>query len=339
MKAVALYKYLPITDPESFLDLEIATPEPGPRDLLVKVEAIAVNPVDYKIRAPKPKVEETPRVLGWDATGTVVAIGEEVSLFKVGDTVYYAGEITRPGCNSEYQLIDERIVGHRPKTLSIAQAAALPLTAITAWEALFDRLRIPAPPHITIRKNILIIGGAGGVGSIAIKLASKVAGLNVIATASRPESAEWCRQLGSHDIVDHRQNLVTQVRKLGLEYVDYVLILNNTDQHLPAAVELIAPQGTICSIVENEKPLDIAPLKNKSAAFIWELMFTRAMYKTEDMIAQHYILEEIARLIDSGILRTTLAETLSPINAANLRKAHAALESGKTIGKIVLEGF
>jgi len=339
MKAVALYKYLPVTDPESFLDLEIATPEPGPRDLLVKVEAIAVNPVDYKIRSPKPKVEETPRVLGWDATGTVVAIGGEVSLFKVGDTVYYAGEITRPGCNSEYQLIDERIVGHRPKTLSIAQAAALPLTAITAWEALFDRLRIPAPPHITTRKNILIIGGAGGVGSIAIQLASKVAGLHVIATASRPESAEWCRQLGAHDIVDHHQDLVTRVKNLGLEYVDYVLILNNTDQHLPAAVELIAPQGTICSIVENEKPLDIAPLKNKSAAFIWELMFTRAMYKTEDMIAQHYILEEIARLIDSSILRTTLAETLSPINAANLRKAHAALESGKTIGKIVLEGF
>lgn len=339
MKAVALYKYLPITDPESFLDLEIATPEPEPRDLMVKVDAIAVNPVDYKVRSPKAKVEETPRILGWDATGTVIAVGNEVSLFKVGDTVYYAGEITRQGCNSEFQIVDERIVGHRPKSLSPAEAAALPLTAITAWESLFDRLHITAPPHVTKRKNILIIGGAGGVGSIAIQLAAKVAGLHVIATASRPESADWCRQLGAHEIVDHRENLVTEVRKLGIEYVDYVLILNNTDQHLPAAVELIAPQGTICSIVENEKPLDIAPLKNKSAAFVWELMFTRAMYKTEDMIAQHYILEEVSRLIDSGILRTTLAETLSPINAANLRKAHAVLESGKTIGKIVLQGF
>ncbi|MCB5187758.1 zinc-binding alcohol dehydrogenase family protein [Methylobacillus caricis] len=339
MKAVALTHYLPIDHPDALLDVDISTPAPGPHDLLVKVEAIAVNPVDTKVRAPKDKVEAEPKVLGWDAVGTVVEIGSAVSLFKVGEAVYYAGDITRQGCNSEYQVVDERIVGHKPKTLSAAEAAALPLTAITAWESLFDRLKVEAPPNVKKPKAILIIGGAGGVGSIAIQLAAKVAGLHVIATASRPESAAWCRELGAHDIVDHSVDIVSQVKALNLEYVDYVLILNNTDQHCPAAVRLVVPQGAICSIVENNHLLDIAPLKNKSASFTWELMFTRAMYKTEDMIKQHYLLNEIARLADHGILRTTLAQTLTPINASNLKKAHAALESGRTIGKIVLEGF
>ncbi|MCB5190044.1 zinc-binding alcohol dehydrogenase family protein [Methylobacillus arboreus] len=339
MKAVALTRYLPISDPASLLDVDLPTPEPGPRDLLVKIEAVAVNPVDTKVRAPKDKVENTPRVLGWDAVGTVVETGSEASLFKVGDAVYYAGDITRQGSNSEYQVVDERIVGRKPATLSAAEAAALPLTAITAWESLFDRLKVETPPNIKTPKTILIIGGAGGVGSIAIQLAAKVAGLHVIASASRPESAAWCRELGAHNIVDHRGDLITQVQRLGYKFVDYVLILNNTDQHLPAAVELVAPQGAICSIVENANLLDIAPLKNKSARFCWEMMFTRAMYQTGDMIEQHYLLNEVARLVDQGILRTTLTETLSPINAANLRQAHAVLESGNTIGKMVLEGF
>ena len=339
MKAIALTRYLPISDPESLVDIKLAQPSPGPRDLLVKVEAIAVNPVDTKVRAPKDKVESQPRVLGWDAAGTVVAVGAEVSLFKVGDAVYYAGDITRAGSNSEFQLVDERIVGHKPLSLSVPEAAALPLTAITAWESLFDRLQVKTPPQVTQRQRILIIGGAGGVGSIAIQLAAKVAGLEVIATASRAESRAWCLELGAHQVVDHHGDLVQQVQALGHEYVDYVLILNNTDQHMPAAVTLVAPQGAVCSIVENAQLLDVAPLKNKSARLCWEMMFTRAMYQTDDMIQQHYLLNEVARLVDQGILRTTLNQTLSPINAANLRQAHAALEAGNTIGKIVLEGF
>ena len=339
MKAVGLTRYLPIKDPQSLADIELPTPSPGPRDLLVKIEAIAVNPVDTKVRAPKDKVENPPRVLGWDAAGVVQAVGSAVTLFKPGDRVFYAGDITRPGSNSEFQLVDERIAGHCPASLSFAQAAALPLTAITAWEALFDRLRVPTPPNAQPQRSILLIGGAGGVGSIAIQLASRVAGLKVIATASRPESAKWCRELGADVVVNHFGNLAEQVRAAGFKHVDYVLIMNDTDQHMPAAAELVAPQGGICTIVENKKPLDLTPLKNKSAAFVWEFMFTRAMFITPDMIEQHYLLDEIARLIDAGVIRTTVAEVLKPINAANLRAAHATLEGGRAIGKVVLEGF
>jgi len=343
MKAIGLTRYLPINDPQSLIDTDLPTPTPGARDLLVKVEAVAVNPVDTKVRAPKEsnkdKLESPPRVLGWDAAGVVQQVGAGVSLFKPGDRVFYAGDITRAGSNSEFQVVDERIVGHMPASLSFSQAAALPLTAITAWEALFDRLRVPAPPHAQPRKSILLIGGAGGVGSIAIQLAARVAGLRVIATASRPASAQWCRDLGAELVVDHFGDLVGQVRAAGFQHVDYVLIMNSTDQHLPAAAELVAPQGGICTIVENSAPLDLTPLKSKSAAFVWEFMFTRAMYTTPDMIEQHYLLSEIARLIDAGVLRTTVAEVLKPINAANLRQAHATLEAGRAIGKIVLEGF
>jgi zinc-binding alcohol dehydrogenase family protein len=284
-------------------------------------------------------VEAAPRVLGWDAAGVVEQVGSAVTLFKPGDRVFYAGDITRPGSNSAFQLVDERIVGHAPKSLSFAQAAALPLTAITAWEALFDRLKVPTPPHAQPRRSILLIGGAGGVGSIAIQLAAKVAGLKVIATASRPESAAWCKELGADAVVNHHGNLVEEVRKAGYTHVDYVLIMNNTDQHMPAACELVAPQGGICTIVENAKPVDVVPLKSKSAAFMWEFMFTRAMFTTPDMIEQHNLLNEIARLIDAGVIRTTVSEVLKPINAANLRAAHAKLEAGNAIGKVVLEGF
>jgi NADPH2:quinone reductase len=313
-------------------------PQPDPRDLLVKIEAVAVNPVDTKRRlAPNPSGK--PRVLGWDAAGVVEAVGDQVSLFRPGDRVYYAGDVTRPGCNAEYQCVDERIVGHMPQTLSFEQGAALPLTTITAWEALFDRLRVPAPPRAQPARTLLAIGGAGGVGSIAVQLASRVAGLHVIATASRAQSRQWCLDHGAQAVVDHHGSLVEQVRALGHRHVDYVLIMNNTDQHFDAAAELIAPQGAICSIVGNEKPLNMDALRAKSAAFMWEAMFVRSKDKTPDMIEQHRLLTEVARLIDQGTVKTTVTEILRPINAANLRQAHALIESGQTIGKRVLSGF
>ncbi len=338
MKAVGLHRYLPITHVDALLDLDIDTPTPLARDLLVKVAAIAVNPVDTKVRAPKDKVEETARILGWDAAGTVVAVGESAHLFKVGDTVYYAGSITRPGANSEYHLVDERLVGEKPQSLDFAQAAALPLTAITAWEALFERLRI-STEGADAGKSILIIGGAGGVGSIAIQLASQVGKLHVIATASRPESAAWCRKLGADDIIDHHLDMAAQLHARDYPTVDFVLCLNDTDAHFPTMANVIKPQGMICTIVENSKPLDIALLKSKSAGFIWEFMFTRAMYETPDMIAQHHLLNRVSALIDTGVLQTTVGKVLTPINAANLKLAHAELEAGQSIGKIVLQGF
>ncbi|AKM32055.1 NADPH:quinone reductase [Pandoraea faecigallinarum] len=338
MKAIGLTRYLPIDDPRALEDIEVPTPTPAGHDLLVKVEAISVNPVDTKVRAPKDKVETTPRVLGWDAAGTVAAVGPDVTLFKVGDPVYYAGSITRPGANSEFHLVDERITGHMPASLDFVNAAALPLTTITAWEALFDRLDI-APDGGDEGKSILIVGGAGGVGSIAIQLARRLAKLTIVATASRPESADWCRQLGAQHVIDHYQDMPTQLKALGLPQVDFVLCLNDTDTHFPAMAEAVAPQGKICSIVENAGPLEVGLLKSKSATFVWEFMFTRAMYETPDMIAQHKLLTEVARLVDAGTLRTTVGEVMGPINAANLRRAHAQLEGGRTIGKLVLAGF
>ncbi|KVM84029.1 zinc-binding alcohol dehydrogenase family protein [Burkholderia stagnalis] len=338
MKAVGLTRYLPIDDPHALLDVELPQPVPGPRDLLVKVEAISVNPVDTKVRAPKPQVEDAPRVLGWDAAGTVVAVGADVTLFRPGDEVFYAGSITRPGANSEYHAVDERIVALKPRTLDFAAAAALPLTALTAWEALFDRLRV-SPQGADAGKSVLIVGGAGGVGSIAIQLAKTLGKLHVIATASRPASAQWVRTLGADQVVDHFGELPAQLRDAGHAQVDYVLIFNDTDRHFPAAAEVIRPQGGICTIVENEKPVPVELLKAKSAAFHWEFMFTRAMFETPDMIEQHKLLTEVARLVDGGVLRTTLGEHLGAINAANVRHAHRLLEAGRAIGKLVLGGF
>jgi len=341
MKAVALKRYLPIANPESLLDVDLPRPTAQGRDLLVAVKAIAVNPVDTKVRAPKDKIEDAPRVLGWDAAGVVEAIGADVTGFKVGDQVFYAGDITRPGSNSEFQLVDERIVGHAPASLSVEQAAALPLTAITAWEALFERLRVPRKAEAAAGKapSILIIGGAGGVGSIAIQLAAKVVGLNVIATASRPESEKWVRELGAQQVINHFGDIPAQLKDIGFEQVDYVLILNDTDKHFPAAAQAITPKGTIATIVENSAPLDVSLLKAKSAGFVWEFMFTRSMFQTPDMGEQGKLLNEIAALIDQGVIRTTLSKVLSPINAANLRQAHADLEGGRVIGKIVLKDF
>lgn len=338
MKAIALTRYLPIDNPESLVDIQLDQPVPKGRDLLIAIKAIAVNPVDVKVRAPKDSVEKSPRVLGWDAAGVVQAVGSEVRRFKVGDRVFYAGDITRPGSNSEYQLVDERIVGNMPQTQSFEQAAALPLTAITAWEALFDRLKVPARSSAPA-KSLLIIGGAGGVGSIAIQLAVKVAGLNVIATASRPESEQWVRELGAQHVINHFGDLPAQLKEQGFESVDYVLILNDTDRHFPAAAAAVAPQGMICTIVENAAPLDVSLLKAKSAGFIWEFMFTRSMFQTADMQEQGNLLNQVARMIDQKTLVTTLSQVLSPINAANLRQAHATLETGRVIGKIVLKDF
>ena len=334
MKAVALKAYLPIDNPQSLLDVELEKPAPQGRDLLIAVSAISVNPVDTKVRAPKDKNEERPRVLGWDAVGVVEATGSAVSLFKPGDRVYYAGDITRPGSNSEYQLVDERIVGRAPASLSNAEAAALPLTAITAWEGLFDRLRINRDEGAA--KTLLIIGGAGGVGSIAIQLAKQLTKVTVIATASRPETREWCLSLGADHVVDHRE-LINSMHAAGHEQVDYIFCLNNTDQHWLSLCDLVKPQGIICSIVETKQPVELNGLKNKSASFVWELMFTRSMFQTDDMIEQHHLLNELSGLIDAGKIKTTVTNVLSPINAENLRKAHAQLESGTTIGKVVLE--
>jgi zinc-binding alcohol dehydrogenase family protein len=336
MKAVALKAYLPIQNPASLLDVNIDQPTPVGRELLIAVDAIAVNPVDTKVRAPKNKIETDFRVLGWDAVGRVVATGPDATLFKTGDKVYYAGSIARPGTNSEFHTVDERIVGRKPVSLNNAEAAALPLTAITAWEGLFDRLQI-AQGKESKPKTLLIIGGAGGVGSIAIQLAKTLTNLNVIATASRSESVEWCKSLGADLVVDHSASLAEQLRAQNIQQVDYIFCLNNTDQHWQAMAEIIKPQGHICSIVELSGQVDLNLLKNKSVTFTWELMFTRSLFETDDMIEQHHLLNRVAELIDSGAIKTTLNQVLSPINAENLRFAHAQLESGRTIGKIVLE--
>ena len=336
MKAVALKHYLPIADPNSFLDVELDKPAPKGHDLLVAVKAVAVNPVDTKVRSPKDGVEDPPRVLGYDASGIVEAVGPDVTLFPPGDEVYYAGDITRSGSNSEYQLVDERIVGHKPKSLSHAETAALPLTTITAYEAFFDRLKIDRG-GADAGETILIIGAGGGVGSIGIQLA-KQAGLVVIATASRPVTSDWVKELGADHVVNHREDMVAQVRDLGFKHVDHIAIFNNM-RHWDTAVELIRPQGCIVSIDDTESPMPMAGMKMKAASLHWEFMFARAMHQTPDMIEQHNLLTHVAGEIDAGRIRTTLSQTLSPINAENMRQAHALIETGKARGKIVIEGF
>lgn len=339
MKAVGLYKYLPIEHEESLIDLEMEKPKPQGRDLLVEVKAISVNPVDTKVRAPKEQEEEAAKILGWDASGIVVECGPDCTDFKPGDEVYYAGSITRQGSYSEFQLVDERITGRKPANLSFPEAAALPLTAITAYEGLFDRMGIdPDDRSRNQQKSVLIIGGAGGVGSIAVQLA-KWAGLHVIATASRDETVKWVKELGADAVINHHRPMKKQIEDLSIADPDYIFCLNNTDLHWEGMSEIIKPQGTVCSIVENKEPLDLNLLKNKSAAFVWEFMFTRAMFETEDMDQQQVLLNRISKLIEEGALKTTVNETLSPINADTLKKAHKKIESGKTIGKIVLQDF
>ncbi|MBB4003094.1 zinc-binding alcohol dehydrogenase family protein [Aurantimonas endophytica] len=337
MRAIGYHKSLPITDESALLDLDLPRPDPGPHDLLVAVRAVSVNPVDTKVRMRAQPEAGQAKVLGWDAAGVVEAVGSAVTLFHPGDAVYYAGALQRPGTNAEYHLVDERIVGRKPASLNDAEAAALPLTALTAWEALFDRLDV-ARKVTGAAPAILIVGGAGGVGSIATQLARTQTDLTVIATASRPETREWCLSLGAHHVIDHSKPLAAEVAALDIGNPAFVFSTTQTDRHLAEIAQLIAPQGRF-ALIDDPQSLDVSLLKQKSVSLHWELMFTRSMFETEDMARQGEILNETARLVDAGVLRTTLAERLSPINAANLREAHRLIESGRAKGKIVLEGW
>lgn len=336
MKAVGLRHYLPVENEDSFLDLELPRPEARGRDILVRVEAVAVNPVDTKVRAPREGVEDPPRIIGYDASGVVEAVGSNVSLFKPGDEVWYAGDLTRSGSNAQFQLVDERIVGFKPSRLNFAQAAALPLTSITAYESFFERLGIDVNGD-NRGESVLIIGAGGGVGSIGIQLA-KQAGLTVLATASRDQTRRWVIELGADHVINHREDIVAQVREAGFEHVDHIAVFNDMS-HWDACVELIRPQGGIVTIDNTDSPMPMAGMKTKCASLHWEYMFARSMYQTPDMIEQHRLLNHVAAGVDSGDLKTTLSETLTPINAANLRKAHAMVERGDAIGKVVLAGW
>ena len=337
MKAVGYHESLPIDNPRSLLDLELPDPRPGPRDLLVQVNAVSVNPVDTKVRHRNVPAPGEAQVLGWDASGVVLETGPEVTLFQPGDAVWYAGSILRPGTNAQLHLVDERIVGRRPKSLDDAQAAALPLTGITAWELLFDRLGI-APGKGYSDASLLIIGAAGGVGSILTQLARRLTGVRVIGTASRPETEQWVRSLGAHEVIDHRRPLSDELQRVGIPQVTHVASLTATDQHFAEIVKSLAPQGRL-ALIDDPEPIDIRQLKQKSISLHWELMFTRSMFETADMIAQHRLLSELAELVDAGVVRTTLADHFGEINATNLKRAHTLIESGKSRGKIVLEGF
>ena len=341
MKAVAFSRHLPIDDPEALQDIVLPRPQPGPRDLLVRVEAASVNPVDAKLRGPRPGAPallDQPRVLGFDAAGVVEAVGNEVELLQPGDEVYYAGDATRPGCNAQYHLVDERLVGPKPTTLDFAEAAALPLATITAWELLFERM----PFHLDAEGNtrsLLVIGGAGGVGSMAIQLA-RHAGFTVIATASRPQTQAWCRRMGAHHVIDHRQPLAPQLQALGFASVDAAVNLADTDRYWDALGELLAPQGHVGLIVEPTGALRIGdPYKAKCIGIHWEFMFARPRFRTADMIHHHRILTRVGSLVEAGELRSPLTEVLGPIDATGLRQAHRRMESGSTIGKLVLAGW
>ena len=338
MKAVGYQTPQAISAADSLIDITLPDPVAEGRDLLVEVKAVSVNPVDTKVRkSAAPAEGEAYKVLGWDASGIVRAVGPEVTLFQPGDRVWYAGSIARPGTNSELHRVDERIVGHMPKSLDFAQAAALPLTAITAWEMLFDRLGI-APGKAPGAGTLLIIGASGGVGSILTQLAARLTGLTVIGTASRPQTQAWVKELGAHHVIDHSQPIAAELKRIGFPQVDHIVSLTQTDAHFDQIVEAIAPQGKF-GLIDDPASLDVTKFKRKSVSVHWELMFTRALFGTADMIGQHRLLNEVAALVDAGLIRTTLAERFGPINAANLQRAHALIESGKARGKVVLEGW
>jgi zinc-binding alcohol dehydrogenase family protein len=337
MKAVAYRRCLPVTDPESLVDVDLPDPVPGERDLLVRVHAVSVNPVDTKVRRGVAPPEGGLRVLGFDAAGVVEAVGPRVTRFRPGDAVFYAGSRSRSGTNAELHCVDERIVGRKPATLDFAQAAAMPLTAITAWEALFDRLQLRlGSPHDA--GALLITAGAGGVGSIAIQLARRLTGARVIATASRPESRDQALALGAHLVVDHSKPLSEALREADVKWVERIFSVSHTHVHFPELAKLVAPQGRIC-VIDDPEPIDVRLLKARCASLHWEAMFTRSGFETPDMIEQGRLLDEVAALVDAGTLRSTHARTLGRIDAATLREAHAQVESGRTIGKVVLAGF
>ncbi|MBY5348112.1 zinc-binding alcohol dehydrogenase family protein [Rhizobium leguminosarum] len=337
MRAVAYKTPQPISAETSLIDVELPMPEAGGHDLLVEIKAVSVNPVDVKVRAYSAPPADELKVLGWDAAGIVKAVGADVTLFKPGDEVFYSGVISRPGSNAEFHLVDERIVGAKPKSLDFAAAAALPLTSITAYEALFDRLKVQDAVSGAGR-SILIIGGAGGVGSIAIQIARALTDLTVIATASRPETQDWVKELGAHHVVDHSRPIAPQVAALGIGAPGFIFSTTNTDSHIGDIVEAIAPQGRF-ALIDDPKTLDIVAFKRKAVSVHWELMFTRPLYGTPDMIEQHKLLNRVSELVDGGKIRTTLSEIVGPINAANLKIAHAMVESGRMKGKAVLAGF
>ncbi|MEH6566816.1 MAG: zinc-binding alcohol dehydrogenase family protein [Halopseudomonas sp.] len=336
MKAVAYTEAGGLERDNALIDIELDKPQPGPRDLLVKVAAISVNPVDTKIRKKRPASADEPQVIGWDAVGEVVEAGAEVQGFSVGDRVFYAGALDRPGSNAEYQLVDERLVGIAPTELSDAEAAALPLTAITAWELLFDRLGVSEGGGAG--QTLLVVGAAGGVGSMLVQLARHLTDLTVVGTASREESVEWAKSLGAQHVIDHSKPLLAQLQALGIESVELIASLTHTKEHYPQHIECIAPQGKL-AVIDDFDALDITQLKSKSASFHWEFMFARSLYQTADMAEQGKLLNRVAELMDASALRTTLGEHFGTINAANLMRAHALLESGKSRGKLVLEGF
>jgi zinc-binding alcohol dehydrogenase family protein len=337
MKAIGFFHNGPIDRDDALVDLDLPDPVPGPRDLLVEVRAVSVNPVDTKVRRNAAPPAGEARILGYDAAGVVRAVGREVTLFKPGDAVWYAGAIGRPGTNAELHAVDERIVGRMPSSLSFAEAAALPLTAITAWELLFDRLQVA---HGSGDGDaIMITGAAGGVGSILVQLARELTGLTVIGTASRPETQAWVSALGAHHVIDHAQPLQPQLDAIGIPQVRYVASLTHTDAHYDALVQALAPQGRLGLIDDPATPLDVMKLKGKSLSLHWEMMFARPMHQTPDMIEQHRLLNTVADLVDAGRLRTTVGEHLGRIDAANLKRAHALIESSRAKGKLVLEGF
>ncbi|WP_300021301.1 zinc-binding alcohol dehydrogenase family protein [uncultured Maribacter sp.] len=335
MKAIGYKENLPIENVNSLQDIDVETPKAAGKDILVEVRAISVNPVDYKIRTNRPAPNREWSIIGWDATGVVKEVGEDVSLFKVGDEVWYAGDLNRQGSNAQYQLVDERIVGKKPASLSFAEAAALPLTTLTAYEMLFHRLEVSKDDA---NKSILVIGAAGGVGSILVQLAKKLTKLNIIGTASREETISWLKELGADTVINHRNKLSDEFDKYNLPAPEYVVSLNATEHHVDEIAKLIKPQGKF-GFIDDPTSLNVMPFKGKAVSTHIELMFTRSMFQTDDMIEQHNILNEVSELIDNGTVRTTLGEKFGTINAENLRKAHAFLETGKAKGKIVLEGF
>ncbi|MBF4488598.1 zinc-binding alcohol dehydrogenase family protein [Psychrobacter sp. N25K4-3-2] len=341
MKAIGFIQSLPITHTDSLQDIELPQPIAEGSDLLVKISSIAVNPVDYKVRQNMPSEDGSHKVIGWDAVGEVVAIGEKATRFAVGDRVYYAGELDRQGSNAEYQLVDERIVGMKPKSLSNNEAAALPLTTITAWEILFEHLTIKQQPITDNSKSnevILVVGAAGGVGSILLQLAATLTGATIIATASRERSKQWVQTLGADYVIDHSQPLAAQIEALGIGPVTHVAGLQSTESYFDTYIDILTPFGKI-AIIDDPEQLDITKIKFKSLSFHWEFMFARSLFKASDMAAQGQLLNRVADLIDQGYIQTTVGENMGVINATNLRAAHQALESGTTIGKIVLEGF
>ena len=337
MKAVGYRKAGAVDAKDALEDIELPKPVPTGRDILVAVKAVSVNPVDTKVRRSVEPPANTPKVLGWDAAGVVEATGSGAKLFKPGDEVFYAGSLDRPGTNSEYHLVDERIVGAKPKSLSFAESAALPLTSITAWEALFDRLDVRKPVAGSANA-ILVIGGAGGVGSIAIQLLRQLTPLTIIASASRPETQTWVKAMGAHHVVDHRKSLDAEVKRLGIGAPGFVFSTTETDKHFDAIVELLSPQGRFC-LIDDPEAFDVRSFKRKSLSLHWELMFTRPLYGTADIEEQHKLLTNVSALVDDGKIRTTLAENFGTINAVNLLKAHKLIESGTSRGKVVLEVF